>query len=201
MKIATIIIIILSTLLLSCSPALLFNSNYAYHKATYSLAILPCEGNSGISIDSFFTDMFKKDPGITLFVDPIKIREMAKKDDEFSRIVRDLKDSNHPRNANTGNLNNFISKDIFSKLRTKLENCNLVLVPEMWNGTNSDYVQTISETRLYDLETGDLIYSKINSNSSGASFGNPNDFLTFMQIGMIHDDFKKLFINNFIPQQ
>ena len=157
---------LLSLLLLTlqgCGSSIFINAHYAFKaKSAPLLAILPVGSTPNFS-DSVFVRVFADSIGSYQLIPPGEIRVKMLSNPALLKTIDSIlaKDDSEVNLQSNPNISNLISKDGIQLLRFELSQANLMLVPVTFRVSSTlRHVFGGSRFRLYDLNSGQLIYEK-----------------------------------------
>ena len=200
-KIYTAVFILsVSILSIGCNSSSNFiNKNYSPSSSQITLGIIPIQGDLQSFSDSTLTIVYADSLNRYSTYPLENVHKNIQDSEDFSEIVNKLvlSDFSPEELKQTPNLNSILSSEELDILKDNLGNSNLLLLPINFNiNSKSFYTFGIARFRLFDLNTGTLIYD-ISDNfnvNQGGEIGQKN--MTLFLIANSYSYFKKNILEN-----
>ncbi len=188
-----------SFLLFGCIGNLYVNKNYQFQQTrNFKLAIIPIGIDSMSFTDSTFTRFMDDLKNQQSLVSPAEIREKLMSDKDLSEILNKIimKDYTKIELKNSPNLKSLLNENEFVTLSDKLNSADIMLIPIIFDlkATIIGYTFGYTKFRLYDIQTGALIFEDaidLNVNLTGE---NGEKYLSIGLIDFVCSSYKKHFL-------
>lgn len=193
-----VFIVCITSFLPECTPNYFLNKSY--NKAindSFTLAIIPFYGDLPIQPDSAFDIVFQDTTGKIGLVSPSKLRNEISSDDNAKDILQAIFSKDYsPEDKNTDlNIKDLIGVNGLKKLKNICENADYSLIPIQFHvGPSMGSLFALTKFRLYDLNSGQLIYEVDGNLNTALGYPDADIMLTLQMVGMARNDFDKLFI-------
>jgi len=185
--------------IVGCASNQYVNTNYIKDKKeSPKLAFLPFYGEGASLADSLIEDYYGETKDTYSYFSVYESKKIVNTNSDIKNIIAKIVSKNYEPNElkNNPNIKDLITVAELSELKSAFGQSNLLMVPvNYFAGLNMGRAFGLTVFRLYDLNSGDLIYQRQNNLNTTYINEDSITMIAIITVGGTRSDFDTYFIN------